>query len=50
MTNIPPETDNYDTHKIWCLQKWHTLQKMLRGYLSKAELSDFSKESLKFVV
>ena len=21
MTNIPPETDNYDTHKIWCLTK-----------------------------
>ena len=36
--------------KYGALQKWHALQKMLRGYLSKAELSDFSKESLKFVV
>ena len=21
MTNVPPETDKYDTHKIWCLTK-----------------------------
>ena len=25
MTNTLPETDKYDTHKTWCLKKWHTL-------------------------
>ena len=30
------------------LQKWHTFQKMSKGYLSRNELSDFSKGTLKF--
>ena len=45
MTNTPPETDKYDTHKNDTLR-----EKISKGLLPRAELSDFLKGLLKFVI
>ena len=51
MTNTPPKIDKQDTHKKWSLTKMaHFPKKMPKGHMPRAELSDFLKGILKFVV
>ena len=51
MTNTPPEIDKYDTDKNLCLTKMaHLAKKTNKGHMPKAELNDFLKDILKFVV
>ena len=53
MTKTPPEIDKYGTHKKWCLTKMaHRTKKCPnhKAYLLMAELSDFRKGILKYVV
>ena len=42
MKNFPPEIDKFDTHKKWCLTKMaHLVKKIIRGYMPRAEQSNF---------
>ena len=51
MTDTPPKIDKYGTRKKWCLTKMaYRAKKMPKGHLPRAELSDFIKGILKFVV
>ena len=51
MTDTPPKLDKYDTHNKWFLTKMaHLAKKMPKGHMPRAELSDFLKGILKFVV
>ena len=50
MTDTPPKINKCDTEKNGALQKWYTLRKIPKGYLTRAELGDFYKEILKFVM
>ena len=51
MTDTPPKIDKYGTRKKWCLTKMaYRAKKMPKSHLPRAELSDFIKGILKFVV
>ena len=42
MTNTLSEIDEYNTHKKWWFRKVaHLAKNMPRGYLTRADLSDF---------
>ena len=52
MTNVPPETDKYDTHKIWCLTKMvHNAENGPKVICQGLSLAiDFWNEIVKFAI